>query len=51
MSLTYIDEFIWKSGDRIPVEEIFEKNSELINSKFLKSKKTELSFCFRKMKI
>lgn len=38
MSLTYIDEFIWKSEERIPVEEIFEKNSELINSKFLKSK-------------
>lgn len=38
LSLTYIDEFIWKSESKIPVEEIFEKNSELINSKFLKSK-------------
>ena len=38
LSLTYIDEFIWKSVEKIPVEEIFEKNSELINSKFLKSK-------------
>ena len=38
LSLTYIDEFIWKSEDKIPVEKIFEKNSELINSKFLKSK-------------
>lgn len=37
LSLTYIDEFIWKSENKIPVEEIFEKNSELINSKFLKS--------------
>lgn len=38
LSLTYIDEFIWKSENDIPVEEIFEKDSELINSKFLKSK-------------
>lgn len=38
LSLTYIDEFIWKSEEKIPVDEIFEKNSELINSKFLKSK-------------
>jgi uncharacterized protein (TIGR04255 family) len=37
LSLTYIDEFIWKSEEKIPVEEIFEKKSELINSKFLKS--------------
>ncbi|MCZ8091390.1 MAG: TIGR04255 family protein [Flavobacterium sp.] len=38
ISLTYIDEFIWFSDEYIPVNEIFEKNSELINSKFLKSK-------------
>ena len=37
ISLTYEDEFIWKSNNRIPVEEIFEKNSELINNKFLNS--------------
>lgn len=38
LSLTYIDEFIWKSDEIIPVKEIFETNSELINSKFLKSR-------------
>ncbi|WP_339888818.1 TIGR04255 family protein [uncultured Flavobacterium sp.] len=38
INLTYVDEFIWKSEERIPVEEIFQKDSELINSKFLKSK-------------
>lgn len=38
ISLTYIDEFIWNSDDKIPVNEIFEKDSELINSKFLRSK-------------
>ena len=37
LSLTYIDEFIWKSEDKIPVEDIFDKDSELLNSKFLKS--------------
>lgn len=38
ISLTYIDEFIWISEDKIPVNDIFEPNSELINNKFLKSK-------------
>jgi hypothetical protein len=37
ISLTYEDEFIWKSDNKIPVEGIFEKNSELINVKFLNS--------------
>lgn len=38
ISLTYIDEFIWDKDEYIPVYEIFEENSELINNKFLKSK-------------
>lgn len=37
ISLTYEDEFIWKSESKIPVYDIFEKNFELINSKFLNS--------------
>lgn len=38
INLTYVDEFVWKSEEKIPVDEIFQKDSELINSKFLKSK-------------
>ncbi len=38
VSLTYIDELQWLSEVNIPVNQIFKDNSELINSKFLKSK-------------
>jgi uncharacterized protein (TIGR04255 family) len=38
ISLTYIDEFIWKSNDAIAVNLVFDKNSELLNKKFLDSK-------------
>ncbi len=38
ISLTYIDEFIWSSSEDIPVNEIFNIDSELLNKKFLNSK-------------
>lgn len=38
LNLTYIDEFIWTSNEKIPVTEIFKIDSELINSKFINSK-------------
>lgn len=38
ISLKYIDEFVWLDNSSIPVYLIFEKNSELINTKFLNSK-------------
>lgn len=35
--LNYIDEFLWKSDEKIDVESIFNSKSDLINQKFLKS--------------
>ncbi|MHA3788164.1 TIGR04255 family protein [Flavobacterium hauense] len=37
ISLSYIDEFTWVNSEKIPVKEIFNVNSELINNKFLNS--------------
>ncbi len=37
ISLNYNDHFTWVNDSRIPVEEIFNTNSELIPNKFLKS--------------
>lgn len=37
ISLTYVDEFIWKSKEDIDVTNIFNENSELLNKKFLKA--------------
>lgn len=37
LSLTYIDEFLWMHPSNVPVEKIFDINSDLINNKFLKS--------------
>ncbi len=35
ISLTYIDEFIWESTDKIDIEQVFDKNSDYLNKKFL----------------
>jgi len=37
LSLTYVDEFLWMHPSKVPVDKIFNINSELINNKFLKS--------------
>jgi uncharacterized protein (TIGR04255 family) len=38
ISLSYRDEFFWNSPEEIPIEEIFNSESELLNKKFLNSK-------------
>jgi uncharacterized protein (TIGR04255 family) len=38
ISLTYIDDFNWKSEELIPVNEIFNIDSEFLNQKFLDSR-------------
>lgn len=37
IALSYVDEFIWSSSLKIPVEEIFNTSSELLNTSFTKS--------------
>ena len=38
VSFTYLDEFDWQGESKIPVDEIFNSESELINLKFLESR-------------
>jgi len=37
ISLNYVDEFIWNSDTKIPIETIFNTNAELLNSSFTNS--------------
>lgn len=37
VSFTYLDEFEWKGTGKIPVDNIFNKESELLNKKFINS--------------
>ena len=37
ISLNYIDEFIWDAPSKIPIDEIFNTDSELLNSNFTNS--------------
>jgi uncharacterized protein (TIGR04255 family) len=37
ISLNYVDEFIWNSNSKIPVESIFNTDAELLNSSFTNS--------------
>jgi uncharacterized protein (TIGR04255 family) len=37
ISLTYIDEFVWNFAGNIPVDQIFNVESDLVNKKFLNS--------------
>ena len=38
IGLTYVDEFLWKANTPIDIENIFNKESEMLNGKFLSSK-------------
>ncbi|MBK0382042.1 TIGR04255 family protein [Pedobacter sp. SD-b] len=37
IGLTYVDEFVWKSTNKIDVNSVFNESSDLINKKFLSS--------------
>lgn len=37
IALTYVDEFIWNSKENINIKEIFDAQSELLNTKFINS--------------
>lgn len=37
IALTYVDEFIWNSKENINIKEIFDEQSELLNTKFINS--------------
>jgi uncharacterized protein (TIGR04255 family) len=44
ISLNYVDDFTWTSKEKIPVKEIFNPFTTLLNSKFLESDNSNLSF-------
>jgi len=44
IGLTYIDEFIWDSNDKIIIESVFNKDSDYLNKKFLNAYNGTLVF-------